>query len=253
MRRAAAPATVFALTIVMWELLVRLLGIEPFLLPTPSAIVDRIFSDPSMFLTNSFYTAQEVLLGFGLAIVVGVALGIILESWPLLARSVYPLIVSAQTIPKVAIAPLFVIWFGFGMTPKVLITFLIAFFPIVIDTAGGLAAIDPDIVRLAKAMKGGSWATFWKVRLPGALPQMFAGFKVGSTLAVIGAVVGEFVGSDRGLGWLLIQANGVADTTLAFASIVLMAIFGALLFEVVAVIERLVIPWHGLVHSSSRA
>lgn len=237
----------------LWELAVRGFQVRAFILPAPTAVLGRIVDQPGLFLRHALYTLQEIALGYAGAIVVGVALGILVASWPLLSRLVYPLLVSSQSIPKVALAPLLVIWFGFGMTPKVLITFLIAFFPIIVDTAGGLASVDGDLVRLARVMRGTAWRVFWKVRLPSALPQMFAGFKVAATLAVVGAVVGEFVGADSGLGWLLIQANGQADTSLAFAAVLMMAAIGILLFQVVAVIERLAIPWYVAAVEGERA
>ena len=230
--------------VVLWEIGVRVLHIRPFILPAPSLVLIRIADHPRLFLTSSLYTLQEIVIGLGAAILVGVLLGVLIASWPPLSRIVYPLLVSSQTIPKVALAPLLVIWFGFGLMPKILITFLIAFFPVIVDTAGGLAAVDPELVRLARVMRGSAWRVFWKVRLPSALPQMFAGFKVAATLAVVGAVVGEFVGADNGLGWLLIQANGQADTSLAFAAILVMAVIGTLLFQLVVTVERWAIPWH---------
>jgi NitT/TauT family transport system permease protein len=251
--RWAEAVLIVGLTIGLWELIVWAFNVKPFIVPAPSLVVKRIVAQPSLFLGNSWYTMQEIAVGFAAAVVVGVLLGVLLESWPWLARTVYPLLVSTQTIPKVALAPLFIIWFGFDMTPKIMITFLIAFFPVIVDTAGGLAAVDPELLRLARVMRGNAWRTFWKVRLPSALPQMFAGFKVASTLAVVGAVVGEFVGADRGLGWLLIQANGQADTSLAFAAILLMAIVGTLLFELVVLAERLVIPWNTTAQSERTA
>lgn len=244
LRRVSEPVAVVVAAIVLWELAVWALRVRPFILPAPTTVLHRIVAQPGLFLSNALYTLQEIAIGFGAAVVVGVALGILIAAWPLLSRIVYPLLVSSQSIPKVALAPLLVIWFGFDMTPKILITFLIAFFPVIVDTAGGLASVDPELVRLARAMRGNAWRVFWKVQLPSALPQMFAGFKVAATLAVVGAVVGEFVGAESGLGWLLIQANGQADTSLAFAAILVMAIVGIALFQVVAVIERLAIPWH---------
>jgi NitT/TauT family transport system permease protein len=242
--RWAEAALIVAVTVGLWEFVVWAFNVKPYLVPAPSAVLKRIAAQPGLFAGNSWHTLQEIMIGFAAAIVVGVVLGILLESWPALARTVYPLLVSTQTIPKVALAPLFMIWFGFDMLPKIMITFLIAFFPVIVDTAGGLASVDPELMRLAHVMRGNPWRTFWKVRLPSALPQMFAGIKVASTLAVVGAVVGEFVGADRGLGWLLIQANGQADTSLAFAAILLMAIMGTLVFEAVVIAEKLAIPWH---------
>jgi NitT/TauT family transport system permease protein len=252
-RQIVEPGVVVAVAIVAWEIAVRAFRIKPFILPAPSTVLGRIASQPGLFLWNSLVTLQEIVIGLGAAVLVGVVLGILLASWPLSTRVVYPLLVSSQTIPKVALAPLFVIWFGFDMTPKVLVTFLIAFFPVIVDTAGGLASVDEDLVRLARVMRGNAWRVFWKVRLPSALPQMFAGFKVAATLAVVGAVVGEFVGADNGLGWVLIQANGQADTSLAFAAILVMAIIGTLLFHAVVLAERWLIPWHVVAAEGERA
>jgi NitT/TauT family transport system permease protein len=183
-------------------------------------------------------------LGFALSIVVGVPLALAIFLWPPFARSVYPLLVSSQAIPKAAVAPLFVVWFGFGLLPKVLIAFLIAFFPIVINTVVGLASLEPEKIQLARSMGFGPSKIFFKIRLPSALPAIFGGLKIAITLAVVGAIVGEFVGGDSGLGYLLMQANGSMDTPLLFAGLVGLTLIGVALFLLVELAERLAIPWH---------
>ena len=168
---------------------------------------------------------------------------------PVVEKLTYPLLVATQAVPKVAVAPLFLVWFGFGEAPKIATAALIAIFPVIVDTAVGLRAIDPDMVRLAKSMRAGPLKTFWKVRLPIALPNIFAGLKMAMTFSVIGAVVGEFVAGTTGLGYLIQAATGTMQTTVAFASIVLLSIIGIVLFVIVEVFERIFVSWH---HSMNR-
>ena len=184
------------------------------------------------------------MLGFALSIVIGIPLALAIFLWPAFSRSILPLLVSSQAMPKVAVAPLFLVWFGFGLLPKVLIAFLIAFFPVVINTAVGLASIEPEKIYLARSMGFGATATFFKIRLPNALPAIFGGLKISITLAVVGAVVGEFVGGDAGLGYLLMVANGSMDTQLLFAGIVALTVLGVALFLLIEFAERLAIPRH---------
>jgi len=197
-----------------------------------------------LLLQNGWVTTIEIMLGFLLSIVVGIPLALAIFLWPAFSRSIMPLLVSSQAMPKVAVAPLFLVWFGFGILPKVLIAFLIAFFPIVINTALGLAAIEPEKIYLARSMGFGPSATFFKIRLPNALPSIFGGLKISITLAVVGAVVGEFVGGDAGLGYLLMVANGSMDTQLLFAGIVSLTVLGVALYLLVEFAERLVVPRH---------
>jgi NitT/TauT family transport system permease protein len=159
-------------------------------------------------------------------------------------RLLYPPMVATQSIPKIALAPLFVVWFGFGVAPKVAVAFLIAFFPIVIDTIVGLRSMDPAMLQLARAMGAPGWRIFWKFSLPNALPSIFGGLKVASTLAVVGALTGEFIGSDKGLGYVLLQASGNLNTTLLFATLVALSVLAMVFFYVVELIERIAIPWH---------
>jgi NitT/TauT family transport system permease protein len=238
------PAGVVLAVLVLWEAGTRLLAVPAFLLPPPTAIAASFIANTSLLAFHAWVTAAEILLGFALSIVVGIPLALAIFLWPAFSRSILPLLVSSQAMPKVAVAPLFLVWFGFGLLPKVLIAFLIAFFPIVINTAVGLAAIEPEKIYLARSMGFGATATFFKIRLPNALPAIFGGLKISITLAVVGAVVGEFVGGDAGLGYLLMVANGSMDTQLLFAGIVALTVLGVVFFLLIELAERLAIPRH---------
>jgi NitT/TauT family transport system permease protein len=229
-------------TLVAWEFATRAFDIPAYLLPAPSGIAVSLAENAALILKHGWVTTIEIVLGFLLSIVVGVPLALAIFMWPAFSRSVLPLLVSSQAMPKVAVAPLFLVWFGFGLLPKVLIAFLIAFFPIVIGTAVGLASIEQEKIHLARSMGLGAAATFFKIRLPSALPSVFGGLKISITLAVVGAVVGEFVGGDAGLGYLLMVANGNIDTPLLFAGLVALTVQGVVLFFLVELVERLAIP-----------
>lgn len=229
-------------TLVAWEFATRAFDIPAYLLPAPSRIAVSLAENAALILKHGWVTTIEIVLGFLLSIVVGVPLALAIFMWPAFSRSVLPLLVSSQAMPKVAVAPLFLVWFGFGLLPKVLIAFLIAFFPIVIGTAVGLASIEQEKIHLARSMGLGTAATFFKIRLPSALPSVFGGLKISITLAVVGAVVGEFVGGDAGLGYLLMVANGNIDTPLLFAGLVALTVQGVVLFFLVELVERLAIP-----------
>jgi NitT/TauT family transport system permease protein len=192
----------------------------------------------------SAITAGEFLFGFALSVVVGVPLGALLVYARPVELAVYPLLVASQTVPKAAIAPIFVVWLGAGMTSKVLIAFTIAFFPIVIDTAIGLRAAPPEAVNVVRSMGATPLQVFWYVRLPNALPNIFGGMKVASTLAVVGAIVGEFVSAEKGLGYLVLVANGELNTTLVFATVVTLSILGVVFYFLLELLERFVIRWH---------
>jgi len=227
------PLAVVLGVLAAWEAGTRLLGVPTFLLPPPSAVAGSLRANASLLLFHGWVTTIEIVLGFVLSIAIGIPL----------ALAIF-LLISSQAMPKVAVAPLLLVWFGFGLLPKVLIAFLIAFFPIVISTAVGLSTIEPEKIYLARSMGFGSVATFCKIRLPNALPEIFGGLKISITLAVVGAVVGEFVGGDAGLGYLLMVANGSMDTQLLFAGIIALTILGVALFLVVELAERLAIPRH---------
>jgi len=245
--RAAAvlyPILVAAALALLWEIGSRALNIPTFLVPAPSQVLSVLARKAHVLLKHGLTSTQEIVLGYVLSIVVGIPLALGIYFWPPFARSVYPLLVSSQAVPKTAVAPVFVVWFGFGLLPKVLIAFLIAFFPIVINTVIGLASLEAEKIYLARSMAMGPLGTFFKIRLPHALPSIFGGLKIAITLAVVGAVVGEFVGADAGLGHLLLEANGAMDTPLLFAGLVGLTVIGVVFFLLIELAERLSIPWH---------
>ena len=231
-------------TIVVWWLVVVLFKPAEYILPSPLAVAERLWESRALLVENAVPTIAIILVGFAIGLLVGVPAGMCIAAIPLFDRMFYPLIIAFNSVPKVALAPLFVVWFGYGATPRVVITFSIAFFPILVNTITGLRSADDDMVRLARSMGASTRRTFVKVRLPHALPSIFAGTKVATSLAVIGGIIGEFVASDKGWGYLLIQAQGNLDTTLIFAILVLLAAFATILFYAVELIERIAIPWH---------
>jgi NitT/TauT family transport system permease protein len=244
------PVGIMVALIAVWEAAARLFSIPPYLLPAPSEIVLSMESNSAVLIKESVGTTFEILLGFALSVAVGVPLALAIYLWRPFARAVYPVLVSSQAVPKVAVAPLFLVWFGFGLLPKVLIAFLIAFFPVVINTAMGLASLEREKIYLAQSMGLGSIATFFKIQLPNALPSIFAGLKISITFAVVGAVVGEFVGGQGGLGYLLLIANGNMDTALLFAGIVALTLLGIVLFALIGLLGRLVLPPHAVERAS---
>jgi NitT/TauT family transport system permease protein len=244
------PIGMMVALLAVWEAAARLLSLPPYLLPAPSAIARSMDTNSAVLIKESVTTTLETVLGFVLSVAVGVPLALAIYLWRPFARAVYPILVSSQAVPKVAIAPLFLVWFGFGLLPKVLIAFLIAFFPVVINTAMGLAALEREKIYLARSMGLGPVATFFKIQLPNALPSIFAGLKISITFAVVGAVVGEFVGGQGGLGYLLLIANGNMDTALLFAGIVALTVLGIVFFALIGLLERLVLPPHAVERTS---
>lgn len=198
---------------------------------------------------HSWVTAYEMLMGYFLAIFVAIPMAIAITASPNFDRFVTPILLFFQTVPKISLAPLFLVWFGVGITPKILVAFLISFFPIIIDTAVGLRSIAPEMVDLARSMGATRFQIFSRFRLPTSLPYLFSGLKVASTLAVVGAVVGEFVGADKGLGYLLLVANSNLLTSLMFAAIFSLTAQGLILFYIIQKLETILIPWHITVRS----
>jgi NitT/TauT family transport system permease protein len=234
----------FLLLFVLWELAVRLLSIPAYLLPPPSKIcVDFLARWPRM-LQHTIITTQEILAGFFSAVLVSIPLALVIAHSRFMARAVYPIIVFFQIVPKIAIAPLFIIWFGLGFTPKLLLVFLLSFFPIVVSSIAGFKSVDPDIMDLARSTGASRWMIFRKIRLPAALPSIFTGLKVAAALSATAAVVAEFVASDKGLGYLLLEFNGDLNTSMVFATIVVLSVAGLLLYYGVELVERITIPWH---------
>jgi len=234
----------FLLIFVLWDLAVRVFGIAAYLLPPPLVVLDTIIQQWRTLGIHTLWTTGTILSGFVLAAVVAIPLAMLIVVSPVLGRLLYPPIVATQAIPKIALAPLFIVWFGFGLMPKVTVAFLIAFFPIMIDTIVGLRSIDPGMVQLARSMGAPPSRIFLKLRLPNALPMIFSGLKVASALAVVGALTGEFVGSDKGLGYVLVQASGNLNTALLFAALVILSLVAMAFFYAVELVERILIPWH---------
>jgi NitT/TauT family transport system permease protein len=237
-------AASLGLVLGVWEAGVRLFGIRAYLLPGPGDVIAALSTHWRLLMTQSMVTIGEVLVGFLAAALVAISLAMLVVVSPVLERLIYPPMVATQSIPKIALAPLFIVWFGFGTMPKVAVAFLISFFPVVVDTIVGLRSIDPAMVQLARSMGAPPYRIFLRLRLPNALPSVFGGLKVASTLAVVGALTGEFIGSDRGLGYVLVQSSAQLDTPLLFATLVTLSLLAMAFFFIVEAVERLLIPWH---------
>lgn len=229
--------------LVVWELLVRVMHVRPITLPPPSAVMGELFGEWRFYLDHAGYTLLTTLAGFILAALIGVLLATMLVGSKLFEHTVYPLIIGLNSVPKVAIAPLFVIWLGTGSEPKIAIAFLIAVFAVIVDAVHGLRSVPGDVLDLGRVLKGSRLDFFFKVRLPGALPSILAGMKVAISLALVGAIVGEFVASQRGLGYVILSAQGTFDTTRVFAAVVVLAIMGLGLYGALAWAERRLTPW----------
>jgi NitT/TauT family transport system permease protein len=243
-RRFLYPTITLLGLVVMWQAAVDIFQVPSFILPAPTAVFKAAAENAGLLFQHSVATVGATLAGFALSVMVGVPLAILIVSSRTLEGIIYPLVVSSQMVPKVAIAPLFVVWFGFSTTPKVLIAFLIAFFPVVISSVVGLEAPDRELLQMLRSMGASKLDMFRKVRLPHALPSIFGGFKMAMTLSVVGTIVGEFVASNSGVGYLLLVATGSMNTALLFAGIVVLTIIGVILFYAMELLERLMSPWH---------
>src|SRR5437867_7776047 len=238
------PAAALVALLVLWEVAVRLFNVPTFVLPAPSLIVGAAWEHRVHLPGHTWATLWETLAGFGLSIAVGVRLAVVIVSSRFLRNTIYPLLVITQSVPKVAIAPLIVVFMGIGETPKILVAFLVAFFPIVVDTATGLGAVPPELLDLSRSLKASRLQEFVKIRFPTAVPFIFSGLKVAVALSVVGAVVGEFVQADKGLGYLIVVSMTYFRTALAFSAMVLLSIMGVALFALVGVVERVFFYWY---------
>jgi len=238
-----AASLVLAL-VVLWQLAVQIWQIQPWLLPSPLAILVAGWDARGLLADHVLQTGLETLLGFGLALAVGVGLALALDASAWIRKALYPLLVVSQTVPVVAIAPLLIIWFGYGIWPKVLVVGLVCFFPIVVSTLDGLRSADPDLIALVRTMGASPGQVFAKVRWPGALPGLFSGIKIGITYSVVGAIIGEWVGASRGLGVFMIRATNAFRTDWVFASILVVALLSLALFAIVQATERVVLRWY---------
>jgi NitT/TauT family transport system permease protein len=241
---ALRPFLMVVMLIVLWDVFIRIFKVPPYLVPNPLSVAKMLVAEWPMLLRETMPTLYATLGGFALSALIGVPIAMWIAYSRVVESFVYPLLVFSQSIPKVAIAPLFVVWFGFGLVPKVIAAFLLGFFPVVVATVQGFKSVEGDVIDLARSMGANPLQIFLKFRLPHALPSIFSGLKVSVTLAVVGAVVGEFVGSNSGLGYVLQKANGTFDLPLMFAALVILSMIGVLLFLVLEIIERALVPWH---------
>lgn len=236
---------VFVFTVlILWWVVTELGWVKPYIIPSPADTWNAMTDNVPYLAQHTWVTTYETIVGFVIAIVIGLAVAVVMVYSGGLEKTLYPVILFAQVVPKIAIAPLFIVWLGFGAAPKILVAVLMAFFPVVISGLAGLRSVDPEILQLTSTMGANRFKTFAKVRLPAALPELLSGLKVAATLAVTGAVVGEFVGANEGLGYVILQANGNLDTAMLFAALIIMSLMGVLLFGIIQIAEKFLIPWH---------
>jgi len=238
------PSVVVMLAlVVVWQLGVQWLGVKEYILPTPLSAL-RTLGDPNYRWTANFLaTLYSVLGAFALSAVLGVVLAIVIVWNDLLMRTVMPVLILFNTLPKIALAPLFVVWLGYGIWPNIVIGTTIAFFPMVVNTAVGLASAEPEMLELVQTLRASRWKVLTKIRFPNALPYIFVGLKLAATMSVIGALVGEFVASEKGLGSLIITGGVTMQTASIFASLTLISVLGLVLYGLVVAVEHVVAPW----------
>lgn len=238
-------AGVFVALILLWQAAVSFLDIREYLLPGPGAVWRAMVGDEIPWARHIWVTALEIVGAFALAGIAGVLLGLAIAWSPALSRALTPFLVFVNTLPKVAVAPLFLIWMGYGILPNMLIGALIGFFPVVINTAVGLTQIDDDLIDLGRVFNAPKWKVFLKIRVPNAYPYILSALKITATSAVVGAIVGEFVASQRGLGYVIITSQSSMNTPVAFAALVWISILGLAVFGAVAALSRVLAPWAG--------
>lgn len=237
------PVLTFILIIFVWWLAVEMFDIPRYLLPSPTTVIPEIIDQAEPLARNGWITLQEIFIGFGLTVITAVPAGLLIALSPLAKQSLYPILVFLQLIPKIAIAPLFIVWVGYGMSSKVLLTILMTFFPLLLAAIAGFQILDQRLLYLTRSMGASGWQTFRYLRFPAALPVIFSGLKTSATIAATAAVVAEFVGANEGLGFYLLQATGTLDTPLIFAILLILTFIGLALNYAIELIEFLIAPW----------
>ena len=237
------PALVIALLIAGWEIGVRIDGTPRWFLPKPSNVGRELVESRALLWRHTWTTLQEMLIGLALAFVLGIALAVAIVGSQVVERAIYPLVIASQAVPIIALAPILLVWFGYGLTPKVIVVVLTCFFPIVVATVGGLRAVDPDAVALLRSMGASRWQLMRIVRIPSALPALLAGTRIAAAWSVIGAIVGEWVGASSGLGYLMTRSASQFQTPRLYAAVVIAAVLGIGLFTLVSLVERFALPW----------
>ena len=238
------PVFFLVFLVVLWDVTIRVFNIPPYQIPKPIDVLTTLWQEWPMLLREAWPTTLATIQGFLLSAAFGIPVAMLIAGSRTVEAYLYPLLVFSQSIPKIAIAPLFVVWYGFGMFPKVLSAFLLGFFPVVVSAVQGFKSVEPDMMDLARAMEANRLQIFRMVSLPHAMPAIFAGLKVSITLAVVGAVVGEFVGSNSGIGYVLQRSIGNFELPTMFAALVVLSLIGVILFWILDVLERVAIPWH---------
>jgi NitT/TauT family transport system permease protein/putative hydroxymethylpyrimidine transport system permease protein len=237
------PLVLLALLIGIWELYVDLGGADPLILPTPHAVAKALYSDRGLLWSSFLVTAQEVLLGILVAACAGLLLALAVHFSKTLRQALYPLLIASQAVPIPMIAPLLVLWLGFGIAPKLVVIALVSFFPIVVTTFAGLASVDPDLLKLMRTFDAPRGRAFWHVELPSALPGVLTGTKIAVVVAVIGAVFAEQAGANSGIGYLFQQAEAQFLIPRTYAAVVILCVFAVALFGLLTLAERLAVPW----------
>jgi NitT/TauT family transport system permease protein len=233
----AIIVTVHVALVVVWYLFVTLGDVPAYVMPTPQATIQSLSVDYN-WLHNTLITAGEIFGGYFLAVFVGVGLALLFSWFRLLSTTLMPLVVTLNMIPKVALGPLFIVWMSYGVVPNIIIAFSICFLPILLTTDRGLKEVDPELIDLVRALRASRWQIFTKIQLPGSLPYIFAGMKVSVVLAVAGAIVGEFIASEEGLGYLMLQVQVTLDTAAMFMAVILITLVGVVLYAIVLLLER---------------
>ena len=238
------PVLIILGLVLVWEVCVRTMSIPAWQLPPPSLIILELILSIELLLEHTVVTLLEIVVGFAISLLIGLVLSAGIAYSSLLQRSIYPIVISSQTVPIIAIAPLLLIWVGYGLAPKVIIVAIICFYPIVVNTVDGLKAIDPDMVNMLRALGATKFQVFRKLQIPTALPFIFSGIKISISVSVIAAVIGEWVGASAGLGYLIIYSQPLFLTSRVFAAILILAVMGVSLFVLAVVAERLSMPWY---------
>ncbi len=244
MRRYLSSASVVIILLILWEVIVRVFAVPKYILPAPTQVIKALYIDYNLLFGHSMQTVFEALAGFMLAILAGLALAVLMGLIPSVKKTFYPLLVISQTIPIVAVAPILIIWFGYGMMPKIIVVALVCFFPITVSLVEGLASVDQDMVKLLLVMGAKPWQIFKIVQFPGSLPAFFAGLKISVTYSIMGAVIGEWLGASQGLGVYLTRSMHSFLIEKVFAAIVVIAVLSLLLFALVSFFSRLIMPWY---------
>ncbi len=238
------PAAAIALFLMIWHMVVVFFQLPSTFLPSPVAAFGKVFRSYDTFVFHALVTTAEIIGGFLLSVTIGVFTAFLMSWSRVMDRAISPILVFLQTVPYISVAPLLIIWFGFSLAPKIIVSFLMSYFPIVVSSVTGMKAVETDMIDLVRSMSGSKWQIFWKSRFPNSLPYFFGGAKVAVAFATSGAIVGEYVGSDRGLGYLIVLANSDTNSELLFGTVIVVSAIGVSFFWIIRWLEKIFIPWY---------